>query len=345
MKFGLIGFGAWGQHHAKAISQAPGGQLVAIATSSKETADAARKAYPHAQIYQDYRQLLANPDVETADIVVPNHLHGEIGVAALDAGKHVLLEKPMAISRQQCDALIAARDRNRRLLTIAHDYRTSRQYVHIKELIEAGDLGEPTYVNINLFRNPFRHGAQGWRFSRERVGSWILEEPVHFFDLVLWYMEPHGDPVTIVAASSSSDPERGLHDNLSCIMRYNSGAFGVISQSLAGFQHHTQVQVVGTAGAARTVWSGQLDRDPMPKVSLDVRTRHLAFERGVHECEPVALSADSEGFKLQSQINRVINAFERGEEPTPGKEARKRVIVCLAAEQSLQEGREVAIAF
>ncbi len=345
MKFGLIGFGAWGKHHAKAISQAPDGELVAIATSNEKTAEEARAHYPGIAVHDDYRELLAHREIETVDVVVPNHLHGKIGVDVLDAGKNLLLEKPMATSREDCDALIAARDRSGRLMSVAHDYRTSQQYVHIKELIEAGDLGQPTYVNINLFRNPFRLGSQGWRFSPEMVGSWILEEPVHFFDLVLWYMEPLGDPVSIIAASSSSDETLGLHENLSCIIRYASGAFAVISQSLAGFQHFTQVQVVGTEGSARSVWSGQMDRDPTPKVGLDVRTRHLKFERGVNECESVPLSADSEGFKLQSQINRIIKAFELGHEPTPGEEARKRVVICLAAEQSLKEGQEVQLVF
>lgn len=343
MKFGLIGFGAWGQHHARAITQAPDGALLAIATSSEETAKKAREAYPDAAVYCDYKDLLANDEIETVDVVVPNYLHCEIGVAALDAGKHVLLEKPMATTGPECDRLIEARDRNKRLLSIAHDYRTSRQYVHIKELADAGDLGDLSYININLFRNPFRLGSGGWRFSEERVGSWILEEPVHFVDLILWYMEPRGDPISVIAVSNSIDPSRSLNENFSCIFKFPDGAFAVISQTLAGFQHHTQIQVVGTEGAARTVWSGTLDRDPHPKATLDVKTRHLEFERGVTECEPVELSADSEGFKLQSQINRVIEGFSNGKEPTPGEEARKRVIACEAAEQSLKEGREIAI--
>lgn len=343
MKFGLIGYGAWGRHHAEAIKKAPGAELAAIATSRAETAAEARAAHPNVAVYEGYRALLADPAIESVDVVVPNYLHAEIGVAALEAGKNVLLEKPMATTRAECDRLIAARDASGKVLSIAHDYRTSKQYVHIKELLDAGELGPPLYVNVNLFRNRFRDGSGGWRFSPERVGSWILEEPVHFVDLALWYMEPHGEPASVYAVSNGADRPDGLHDNLAFILRWPGGAFACISQSLGGFEHHAQVQVVGRDGAARTHWSGKLDRDRAPVVGFDVRKKDLVFERGVRECELVPLSSDSEGFKLQSQINRIVVAFAEGRAPTPGEEARKRVVVCEAAQRSIREGAEIAI--
>jgi myo-inositol 2-dehydrogenase / D-chiro-inositol 1-dehydrogenase len=345
VKFGLIGFGAWGRHHAQAICQAPGAELAAIATSSPETAATAREAYPNIEVFPDYRSLLGRADVEAVDIVVPNYLHSEIGVAALEAGKNVLLEKPMATTAEECDRLIAARTRNGKLLTIAHDYRTAKQYVRTKELLDADALGEPMYVNITLFRNRFRDGSQGWRFSPERVGSWILEEPVHFFDLILWYMDCYGDPVSVQAISNSNGRPNGLYDNLTCIVRYPSGAYGVINQTLGGFQHHTQVQVVGREGAVRTFWSGAMDRDQNPSIGFQVRTRDLVFERGVRECEEIPMQKDSEGAKLQNQINRVVKAFAEGHEPTPGEEARKRVIICNAADQSIRDGKPIDLAF
>lgn len=345
MNFGLIGYGAWGKHHPPAIKNAPGAKLVAIAVRSEETAKQARVDYPDTAIYADYRELLKDPTIDTVDIVVPNYLHAEIGVAALDAGKNVLLEKPMAVTREECDRLIAARDRNKRLLSIAHDYRTSKQYVLIKELIDRGDLGEPRYININLFRNRFRDGSGGWRFKAETVGSWILEEPVHFFDLVLWYLECYGDPRSVLAFGNGNDREPGLFENFSCIVRYPGDSYAVITQTLGGFQHHTQVQVIGREGAARTYWSGRMDRTENPTIGFQVRKKGFPFVRGVQECETMELSADSEGSKLQNQINRVVSAFAEGLTPTPGEEARKRVIICNEAVRSIREGREIELRF
>jgi myo-inositol 2-dehydrogenase/D-chiro-inositol 1-dehydrogenase len=345
MKFGLIGYGAWGKHHAQAIVNAPGAELVAIAAKTESTATQAQKDYPDLNICTGYQELLKEASIDTVDVVVPNYMHAQIGVAALEAGKNVLLEKPMAIHREECDRLIEARDRNNRVLSIAHDYRTSKQYVRIKELIDNGELGNPMYININLFRNRFRQGSGGWRFSSNNVGSWILEEPVHFFDLVLWYMECYEDPISIFAIGNSNDRDVGLYDNFTCFVRYKNGPCAVISQTLGGFQHHTQVQVVGKEGAARTFWSGALDREKNPTIGFQVRKRGFAFKRGIDECETIELSPDSEGFKLQNQINRVVKAFGEGIAPTPGEEARKRVIICDEAVRSIREGKEVEINF
>src|SRR5262249_38757152 len=90
MRFGLIGYGLFGRHHARAIAQAPGATLAAIACRSRETADSARRDWPDASVDLDYQALLARRDVDAVDIVVPNDLHEEIGVAAPEAGKDVL---------------------------------------------------------------------------------------------------------------------------------------------------------------------------------------------------------------------------------------------------------------
>ena len=92
LRFGLIGYGLFGRHHARAIAQAPGATLAAIACRSRETAEAARKDYPDAAVELDYRALLARRNIDAVDIVVPNDLHEEIGVAALEADKDVLEE-------------------------------------------------------------------------------------------------------------------------------------------------------------------------------------------------------------------------------------------------------------
>src|SRR3954452_23959537 len=105
--FGLIGFGAWGRFHADAIAKTTGAELKAIAARSEASRRAAEEAFPHAKVYSDYRELLARHGIDVVDIVVPSYLHHEIASAALRAGKHLLLEKPMALSLRECDNLMA----------------------------------------------------------------------------------------------------------------------------------------------------------------------------------------------------------------------------------------------
>ena len=112
VRFGLIGFGAWGRHHADAIHKTPGAELVAIGARSEASCAAARAAYPEARVYAHYEELLADNSIEIVDIVVPSYLHHEIARQALEAGKHLLLEKPMAITLAECDDLIATARRH-----------------------------------------------------------------------------------------------------------------------------------------------------------------------------------------------------------------------------------------
>ena len=131
MRFGLIGYGLWGKYHAEAIVNAPGAELAAIACATETTAAAARTAFPDVPVVVGYPTLLARRSqlrLDAVDVVVPNFLHAEIGVAALDAGLDVLLEKPMAPTVEACDALIAAARRSNRVLTIGHEFRLSGQW-------------------------------------------------------------------------------------------------------------------------------------------------------------------------------------------------------------------------
>ncbi len=339
MRFGLIGYGLWGRQHAGAIRKAPGAVLAAIACRSEATAAAARRDFPDVPVHRDYRELLARPDVDVADVVVPNHLHEEIGVAALDHGKDVLLEKPMAATGEQCDRLLAAARRSGRVLTIGHELRLSTQWGRVKAMIDAGDIGEPVYVLHTLFRFPYRPGAEGWRHDRARVGSWILEEPVHAFDSAMWYLEGQGDPVSVLAVGNGRRPEDGMEDNFTALLRFRGGAYAVITETLAAFEYHHLTEVVGREGSIRAWWSGTLDRTRQPAFELKVQ------RRGASQAETVTLAASGELFELETQLAQAVVAFRERRPLVSGEEARKRVIVCVEAERSLRERREVPLTF
>jgi myo-inositol 2-dehydrogenase/D-chiro-inositol 1-dehydrogenase len=338
LRFGLIGYGLWGRHHATAIASAPGATLAAIACASETTAAAAARDFPAVPVDIGYRALLARPDVDAVAVVVPNHLHAEVGVAALEAGKDVLLEKPMATTVEDCDGLLAAARSSGRVLTIGHELRLSAQYGRVKELIDAGAIGVPQYVSFSLFRFPFRPGSGGWRYDAARVGSWILEEPVHFFDFVMWYFERVGDPVSVLALGNTQARGAGMSDHFTAILRFPGGAHAVITETLAGFEYHQNLHVAGTDGAMRSWWSGTLDRTLHPSFELRLERRG----KGV---ETVPVEQSGELVELRVQAREVVGAFARRRPLLPGEEARKRIVVCLAAEQSLREGREVALRF
>jgi myo-inositol 2-dehydrogenase/D-chiro-inositol 1-dehydrogenase len=345
LRFGLIGYGLWGKHHAEAIAKAPGAELAAIACHSEETAAAARQRFPGIPVHVGYTELLADPSIEAVDIVVPNHMHEEVGIAALNAGKHVLLEKPMAVSVAACDRLLQAAEASGKVLTIGHEFRLSTQWGKLKELVAEGAIGKPLYANVSLFRFPYRQGSGGWRYDRDKVGSWILEEPVHFFDSVMWYFEELGDPDRIVAfgngrpVTGTAGNESAMAHNFSTVMHWPGGAYAVITQSLAGFEHHHVMEIVGSEGSIRTWWSGAEDRTREPAFEIKVQ------RAGAAKAEVLKVAASGELFELDQELCLVVDAFRAGRPIVSGEEARKRILICLAAERALAEGKDIRLDF
>jgi myo-inositol 2-dehydrogenase / D-chiro-inositol 1-dehydrogenase len=106
VRFGLIGYGAWGSHHARAIAAVPDAELVAISARSESSRQAAAAAHPQARLHSDYHRLLSEEQLDIVSVVLPSDLHYEVGRAVLESGRHLLLEKPMALSVAQCSELI-----------------------------------------------------------------------------------------------------------------------------------------------------------------------------------------------------------------------------------------------
>ena len=346
MRIGLIGYGAWGRYHARSISELPGLELAAIACRNETTAQQARIDHPGARVTTRWQDVVDDAAVDVADIVLPNHLHAEVGCAALAAGKDVLLEKPMATTVEGCDRLIAAARASGAVLTIGHEFRLSTQWGRVKALIDAGEIGTPLFINVNLFRNFYRTGAESWRYDAARVGSWVLEEAVHFFDLALWYLEAFGDPVSVRAwGNQKAGRSAGMYDNFSALLRFRGDAYATITQCIAGFEHHLVVEVAASDGAIRTAWSGAMDRDHNPVYDFRVQKKGFPFERGVRESEHEQIAASGEVYELKEQIRLTAEALRERRPLVSGEEARKRVLLCAEAERSIREQREIELAF
>ena len=338
VRAGLVGFGAWGQHHANAIKVTEGVDLVAIAARSDSSTAAAKEAYPDADVYSDFNELIARDDLDFIDVAVPSHLHHAVATAVLGSGKHLLLEKPMGVSLDECDDMIRLANDNKCLFAVGHELRLSSMWGKAKSMIDEGFIGDPLYALVELSRNPYRQGADGWRYDIDRVGSWILEEPIHFFDLARWYLEAAGQPESIYATANSRQPDHPeLHDNFSAVMHFTGGAYAVVSQTLAAFEHHQTIKITGTKGALWASWSGAMDRTRHPTFSL------RAFNGG----EVVNVSIDKptgELFELEDQIARMVDAI-RNNVPLhcSAQDGRWSVAMCLAAEASVKVGAKVSM--
>lgn len=332
MKVGQIGFGAWGKFHARGWRQVPGAELVGILAHGDASAAEAAAEFPDIVVHRDLASLLGS-GVEVVDIVAPNHLHAGMVVAALEAGCHVVVEKPLATDTDGLARILAAERTSGKLVSVVHELRVSEQWELIHREIAAGAIGTPMAGTYSLFRRPFRGGSGGWRHDPARVGSWVLEEPVHFLDLLLWYFGAHGEPAAISAIAT---PGR-LGSNLAMTVRYASGAFFSVSQILDGFEHHCALDIAGSDGALRSWWSAGDARVTESNAGLSIR------RSGAEVPESIAFGRSGEVFELVEHLRRSHAGFLAGTSPLPAREAARSVRLCLAAEEAVRTGAEVRL--
>ncbi|MDA1049130.1 MAG: Gfo/Idh/MocA family oxidoreductase [Planctomycetota bacterium] len=337
VKFGLIGYGLFGSHHADAIANCGHAELTAIAVRSDASQQLARDAHPTADVLGDYRRLIDRDDIEVVSVVAPNQLHFEIAKAVLEAGKHLLLEKPMALRVEHCDELVALADANKLVLAVGHELRLSSLWGGVKKLIDAGAIGDPLHVLIELSRFPYRPGSQGWRYDLDRVGSWILEEPIHFFDLARWYLSSRGEPTSVYARANSRHPDNPkLLDNFSAIVNFN-GAYAVISQTLAAFGHHQTGKISGTEGTIWAWWSAADARSDKP-------TFGLRYGLGDDVTEMTFDKPTGELLELADEVAAVARCVREGTPPPcTAVDGRWSTLLCLAAQRAVDRETPVSI--
>ena len=334
--FGLVGYGAWGSHHARVIADGAQTQLAALAERCEKSRAEAQAKYPQAAVTADYRELLQRPDIQVVDVVLPSHLHHQVGRAVLEAGKHLLIEKPMALSVADCEDLVQLARATGRQIAVGHEFRFSALWGKVKELVDAGAIGDPQYGLIELWRNPYRLGSDGWRYDIRRVGNWILEEPIHFFDLARWYFAGCGNPVSLYASANARDEERPeLQDNFSAIVHFPGRRYAVISQTLSAFEHHQVVKLTGSRGAIWASWSGAMDRTFHPTSFL----KHFDGENVVDVPIP---NRTGEVYELADEIAGMAEAVRTGQAPrVTGEDGLWSVAMCLKAQESVDVGTVV----
>ena len=191
LKIGFIGCGGIAnQKHFPGMVQQKGVDLVAFCDIVIEKAQEAAKKYgiPDAKVYTDYHELLADKSLDAVHVLTPNVSHSEITVAALYAGKNVLCEKPMAINPKEAQAMLDARDRSGKLLTIGYQYRHFHDHALAKKVVDDGWLGDIYYAEASYIR---RRGVPTWGVFTDKSkqgGGPLIDIGTHALDLALWLM-------------------------------------------------------------------------------------------------------------------------------------------------------------
>jgi UDP-N-acetyl-2-amino-2-deoxyglucuronate dehydrogenase len=187
-KFAIIGFGHIGKRHAAHILANEACQLVAVCDINPGTA----QGLPSGQqipFFENVADMLRESDAEVVCICTPNFLHAQQTITVLEAGRHAVVEKPMAMSVAECDAMIAAAERNNRIVFAVKQNRYNPPVAAVKDLIASGRLGEIYMVQVNCFwnRGDQYYAQSSWRGKKDQDGGCLFTQFSHFID-ILYYL-------------------------------------------------------------------------------------------------------------------------------------------------------------
>lgn len=183
---GVIGTGTWGEMHARVYADIPGAELAAVCDANIERAKEVGEKCGAKKIYGDYNEMLADPDVHAVSVVLPDFLHHDAVIACAKAGKHILVEKPLATTEAEAIAMInAAREAGVHLYVDFHT-RWSPLFAHLKTALEGGELGEAQMVYYRQSNTTFVP-TQMLKWAGRSSVAWFLSS--HCLDTMLWLLE------------------------------------------------------------------------------------------------------------------------------------------------------------
>lgn len=330
VKYAVIGLGWFGEKHCEALAGLPNVELYALCTRTESRLRALAEEFNVKHIYTDYNELLANPEVEAVSITTMWDQHAEPALAALKAGKHVFLEKPMASTVAECQAIVDAANATDKAFMVGHICRFNPRYAAAKAEIAAGRIGK--IVSVYARRSiPATVGAQ----VLPKIGP-IIGDGVHDTDLLLWYTGAN-----VETAYAQTINVRGFkYPDIGWTMyRLDSGATAVLENvwflpEKTAFQIDERMEIIGTEGSIHI-------HETHPNFSIvdkdGWRSPDTTYWPEIHGVRSGALRAELDYF---------VNCILKGEKPTiiRPEESMKAVVACLAAERSAATGEIVRVA-
>jgi UDP-N-acetyl-2-amino-2-deoxyglucuronate dehydrogenase len=336
-RFGLIGCGRIAPNHAKNILELENATMKAVCDIVPEKAEHYSQTYG-GEVYTDYRQLLEHPEIDIAVIATPSGLHAQMGIAAAQAGKHVIVEKPMALSLHDADCLIAACRENGVYLGVCHQNRYNKVVQLLRTALEEGRFGKLAHgvASIRWHRNQAYFEQDSWHGTWEHDGGVLMNQSIHNIDLLLWMM---GTATDVYAKVATRIREIEVEDLGLGVITFSSGALGLIEASSTVYPKNLE-ETLNIFGEKGTVVLGgnSINR---------IETWRFADGRD-DEAEVIQTIGENPpniyGFGHRTFYERFMTAIENGTSfDIPGPEGRKALELILAIYHSHLNGRVVEI--
>lgn len=337
-KFGIIGCGLIAHYHAQSINSLDNCQVTAVCDYSLEKAQDFANEYGIEDFYDDYQKLLVESDVDIISVCAVSGVHAEIVVAAANAGKHILCEKPIGITREELDNIEQSVLENQIKFQGVFQSRTEQHCKAVKEAVENNIFGSVIIADayLKFYRSQEYYDSGGWRGTWELDGGGaLMNQGIHGIDILLWIA---GEVESVFARTDTKARDIEVEDTAVAILKFKNGAFGVIEGTTSvypGYPRKFEIHgkkgtvVFNTAGIEEWQIEGENDssKPELKKIETDdTSSNPMDFSKLSH----VPLVKD------------LVDAIETDRETLiPVSEARKAVDLILAIYESSQKGKEI----
>jgi len=347
LRYGIIGTGMMGLEHQRNLAAVPGAVLAAYADPDPGSRALAAETVggSSAAAYEDYRDLLASGDCDVVVVASPNMTHRQVAGDAISSGCHVLVEKPLATTVADCQALVDLA-RPGQVVWVGLEYRYMPPVQALLAAVRAGEVGEVQMVGIREHRFPFLVKVGNWNRFNENTGGTLVEKCCHFFDLMELIV---GRPATAVYASGGRDvnhlDERydgrvpDILDNALVVVDFDGGARASLDLCMfaEGSVNQEELSVVGDQGKLEAFLPSSVLRrgsrrlgrlGVVEEVIVDPAVAHEGFHHGASFLEHLKFKAAIEG---------------RGPVEVPLSAGLSSVAIGIAAQRSIVEQRRVLL--
>ncbi len=342
--FGLLGAGLVAPFHARSLRDASGGKLVAIcdtdrARAEKLAADYAAKDSPPT-IYTGLEDMLADPEVDVVNVLTPNHLHRDAVVACARAGKHIITEKPPAMSLGETDEMIDACRKAGVRFGCTVQCRVREAVQAVKGAMDQGRLGRILHADayMKFFRDAGYYHSDPWRSSRRSGAGVTVQHAFHYIDLLHYLAGPFASVEAKMINLTHSDVD--LEDTLAAFVTYSSGAHGVVQASTAMYPGtDIRIEINGTDGTVIVVGERIEEWKFREEKPEDEQIRRIG---DASQATAASGPADFGHQDHQVVIQDMIAAINENRDPViPVASVRPTVEVVLAMYQSAARGTRV----
>ena len=247
--FGIVGCGMIADIHAQALCSIPEVRLIGVTDVSVASANAFAEKYGVCA-YETYEQMLADENIDAVCICTPSGFHAQQAKTALLAGKHVAVEKPIAMTVSEADSVIAAAKESGKLLSVISQLRFAPDSIRLKNAVQNGSFGKIHFCNLSMkyWRDETYYSGSRWKGSRLLDGGILMNQGIHGIDLLHHIM---GDIEVTGSVTDRLHHKIEAPDTALALLRYECGALGVLESTTAAYPgFDLKLEIIGTKGYA-----------------------------------------------------------------------------------------------